>query len=327
MKKNLLLFLGLFIPAIEYAQSFVVNPSEYVFGIGPSNAMTDIGGSASNGSHFLNDFNTQAIRIGGFLGYRKHISNSFSIKGVLTLAYLYGNDNLSADIYRYKRNQDFRTQIIEPSIQAEYHFFQSKRSHYFIARDTTDLNGIQDVKYVKPSSPWDLYVFGGLGVFYFNPQGEYNGGPTLPPGMNINQWYNLRPLSTEGEGLPGGPPEYSPLAFCIPIGLGLKYTLNLNWSIGLELSDRLWTSTDYIDDTHGNYFSQSEILSYKGPIAAYFANPSRGLEDYQDLTGEERGDPKYNDVYMFIFFCVNYHPVFTHHAGHGTHQNIRYLYN
>lgn len=115
MKKNILLFFALLIPTIEYAQSSShqsADRSEYVFGIGPSNAMTDIGGSASNGTHFLRDFNSQAIRIGGFLGYRKRISSSFSIKGIVTLAELYGNDNLSSNKCRYNRNLDFQTQII-----------------------------------------------------------------------------------------------------------------------------------------------------------------------------------------------------------------------
>jgi len=318
MKKNLLLLFMLIIPAAEYAQSFsdqTVNPSEYVFGIGFSGALTDIGGSPFDGTHFLNDFNTQAVNIGGFLGYRKHISNSFSIKGVLTLAELYGNDDLTRNLFRYKRNQNFRSLIIEPSIQGEYHFFKSKR---WLKGDTMEQNRNRNTEHIKRPF-WDLYVFGGIGVFYFNSQGRYNGGPPPPSGMNTSEWYNLRPLSTEGEGLPNGPQEYSPFAICFPIGVGLKYDLNTNWSIGLELSDRLWTSTDDIDDTHENYFSQSEILKYKGPIAAYFANPSNGLGDYLNLSGQERGDPKHNDVYMFVFLCVNYHPIFTQHAGHGIH--------
>ena len=306
MKKKLLLLFTLIIPVSEYAQSFsdqYPNRSEYVFGIGPSNIMTNIGGSALQGTHFLRDFNLPSIRFGGFLGYRKRISSHFAIKGILTLGEFYGNDNLSSNKCRYNRNQDFRTQITEASIQGEYHLFKSKK---------WKRNGDQ-----RPPH-WDLYFFGGIGEFYFNVQGKYNPGGSPPPkGMNTSEWYNLRPLSTEGEGLPGGPKEYSPFAICFPLGVGLNYVLNANWSIGLEFSDRVWTSTSYMDDTKGNYFNKAEVLQYKGPIAAYFSDPSRGLIEGQDMPGQERGDPKRKDVYMFVFFCVNYHPTFI--MQHGSH--------
>jgi hypothetical protein len=317
MKKNLF---TIFIIAIPFAASSQVlgdqpvNRSEYAFGTGPSNALTDIGGAAIDGSHFLRDFNSKSIRYGGFAGYRKKISRSFSVKGVLTLGELYGNDDLSINTFRSNRNQDFRTFIIEPSVQAEYHLIKPKKA----SKDTVTQNEDNDEQnnQIHRPSRWDLYVFGGLGFFYFNPQGKYNpGGPPPPPGMNTDEWYNLRPLSTEGEGLPGGPSTYSPFAICVPVGIGIKYALNSNWSVGLEFSDRLWTSTDYLDDTHGNYFNQATIAKYKGPIAAYFADPSKGIIQDQDLTGQERGNPKFNDSYMFMFLCVNYHPSFNFHRS------------
>lgn len=137
---------------------------------------------------------------------------------------------------------------------------------------------------------------------YFNPEGKYTNG----------KWYSLRPLSTEGEGLPGGPPEYSPFAFCIPAGLGFKYRIDNNWSLNLEFSTRIWTSTDYLDDTHGTYFSPSEIQQYKGSIAAYFSHPVLGFIPTADGVGQERGDATHNDTYMFMFIGANYH-IDNHH--------------
>lgn len=317
MKKNLFTIFTLIIPFAVYSQSLPdqpVNRSEYAFGLGLSNTLTDIGGAPEDGSHFLRDVNSRSLRYGGFAGYRKRISRSLSVKGILTVAELFGNDNLSGNIYRLNRNQDFRTVIIEPSVQLEYHLIKPKKASKDSAtqsEDAIDQNGP-----VHRPLRWDIYVFGGFGCFYYNPQGKYNpGGPPPPPGMNTSEWYNLRPLSTEGEGLPGGPPAYSPFAICLPLGIGIKYTLNSNWSVGVELSDRLWTSTDYIDDTHGTYFNQAEILKYKGPIAAYFADMAKGLVQDQDLTGQERGNPKYNDSYMFMLLCVNYHPSFNFHKS------------
>lgn len=297
MKKILLFLLSIFlIPLAGFSQFQLnqsLNRSEFTIAIGPSAALTDIGGSPQTGTHFLKDFNPSAIRYAGYLGYRKRISRAFSIKGIVTLADLYGNDKLSSNPVRFNRNQNFRTFLVEPSLQLEYHFFEyNQPGHRYKIKHA---HGFR-------TGAWDAYLFAGVGGFYFNPQGMYTNG----------QWYSLRPLSTEGEGLPGGPPEYSQFAICFPAGLGIKYRINANWSIGLEFSDRLWTSTDYIDDTHGTYFNPTEIQQYKGSIAAYFSHPVLGLIGAQDAVGQERGDPTHNDTYMFMFFCLNYH-INSHH--------------
>jgi len=210
---------------------------------------------------------------------------------MLTGGMLDGNDALSGEEYRHNRNLNFRSPILEVAVEGQYYFYRSSTAghHYHI-------------KHAKGFSNFnmDAYVFAGFGAFFFNPQGEMNG-----------TWYNLRPLSTEGEGLPGGPPTYSQLGICIPAGIGAKYNINPQWSIGLEISDRIWTSSDYIDDAHGVYFNNQEILTYKGPIAAYFADPSLHQINQAippDNVGEPRGDPNHNDTYMFVFVTVSYQP-------------------
>jgi hypothetical protein len=289
--KKLLLFSFLFIPYIgfsQYGRNQSLNRTEYSFGIGPSQFLGDLGGSPGVGTHFLRDFNTGAIRYAGFIGRRQRLGHSFSLRETITAGELYGNDKLSSNIFRNNRNQNFRSILIEPSMQVEYHFYQYDQPghHYKIKR----AHGLRTLTL-------DGYVFAGFGGFYFNPQGKYNG-----------TWYDLRPLSTEGEGLPGGPREYSQFAICFPAGVGVKYLINSQWSVGLEFSDRLWTNTDYLDDTHGNYFDPAEIAKYKGPIAAALSAPVLGLVPGQEAIGQERGDPTHKDSYMFMFFTVNYRP-------------------
>lgn len=300
MKKLLLLLVLLAFGAVpgysQYLLNQTLNRDEFVFGIGPSATLSDVGGSPSNGTHFLRDWNPSATRFGGFFGYRKRLGNAFSVKGIVTVAELYGNDDLSSDPVRFNRNLNFKTLVIEPSAQFEYHFYQYNHGgHRYRIRHAHGFH----------SGAMDAYIFAGVGGFYFNPEGKYTNG----------QWYSLRPLSTEGEGLPGGPSQYSPFAFCVPAGLGFKFRLNTDWSMGLELSTRLWTSTDYLDDAHGNYFSKSEIQQYKGTVAAYFSDPALGLIPGQDLPGQERADPTHNDTYMFAFLCVNYHLSSRHRWG------------
>ncbi len=59
------------------------------------------------------------------------------------------------------------------------------------------------------------YLFGGISVFYFNPYA------TDPAGDKVY----LRPLSTEGEGLPMYPDrkEYSLVNMAFPFGGGFKF--------------------------------------------------------------------------------------------------------
>ncbi len=292
MKKILLFsFLSLSIPFTGYSQyelNHTLNRSEYTGGLGFSQFLGDLGGSSQIGTHFLRDWNFGAIRYGGFFGYRRRIGHAWSARAALTIARLYGNDQLSSELYRHNRNQNFRSLIFEPSFQAEYHFYQyDQAGHRYKIRHAHGFRSLA----------LDAYLFAGVGAFYFNSQAKFNG-----------VWYDLRPLSTEGEGLPGGPKSYSPIAISFPAGIGMKYLINIQWSVGMELSDRLWTSSDYIDDTHGSYFSPSEIGAYKGPVAAALSHPVLGTVPGQDIVNTERGDPTHNDSYMFLFFTVNYRP-------------------
>jgi len=268
--------------------------NEWVFGAGPSQFLGDVGGSPKIGTHFLEDFNPQAIRYGGMIGYRYFINSDFSIKATFTGAMVSGNDAYSSEEYRHNRNINFRSPIMELSAQGEYFFYKSSHiGHRY---------HIQHAKGFKRFNI-DGYVFLGIGGFYFNPQGQY---------QNNGAWYNLRPLHTEGEGMTGGPAEYNQVALCVPAGLGFKYNITPNFSVGLEISDRLWTGSDYIDDTHNKYYSNSAILTQYGPIAAYFADPSLHAINQPDIqpdnTGQERGDYKHNDTYMFTFLTVTYSP-------------------
>jgi len=305
MKKLLLLLLVIVtsVPYIGYSQGNAydayhsLNRDEFTLGLGASQFLGDLGGSPQVGTHFLRDFNFGSVRYGGYFGYRKRINKSFALKGVVTVGEFAGSDVLTANAVRNNRNISVRSLILGPSVQAEYYFYQHDHpGHRYKIQHASGF----------ASMAIDAYLFVGAGLDYYNPQSEYNG-----------KWYNLRSLSTEGEGLPGGPPTYSPIAFSVPAGIGMKYLLSHQWSIGIEISDRLWVSSDYLDDTHGNYFSTSEIQKYKGSAAAYFADPSKGLIVGQDYVGQERGDPTHNDSYMFMFLSLNYRPGGYHERRHN----------
>jgi len=278
----------------QYSWNRFTNRNEYLLGFGASQFLGDLGGSKTIGTHFLKDFNFGSIREAFELGYRYHINPYFAAKFMLTGAYVHGEDRFSEEAYRHNRNLNFRSPIVELSAQYEYYFYRNSTiGHRYHIKHA---HGFQ--RFAA-----DAYIFIGFGAFWFNPQGQYVNGA----------WYNLRPLSTEGEGLQNGPSKYLPLAICVPIGIGFKYSINPQWNVGLEISDRIWTSSDYIDDTHGTYYDNAAIKQDRGDIAAYFADPSLG-EIQQAIppngTGQKRGDPNHNDTYMFTYITVSYSPPF-----------------
>ena len=102
---------------------------------------------------------------------------------------------------------------------------------------------------------------------------------------NIDQqWYSLRPLHTEGQGMEGNKTKfqkdgktYSPVALCFPLGFGLEKAFNSDLGLKIEASYR-FTNTDYLDDVSGFYHNRNEIENEYGTIAAVMSGTSSGWE-------------------------------------------------
>jgi len=132
------------------------------------------------------------------------------------------------------------------------------------------------------------YVFGGISAFYFNPFAEDpNGNKVL-----------LRPLSTEGQGLPmySDRKQYSNVNLAFPIGGGIKAFLGQKLMLTGELGFR-YTNTDYLDDVSKSYVNLDTLTSYKGKLAKAMAY--RGSDRNNPQYGFQRGDTKTNDWYWF----------------------------
>jgi hypothetical protein len=204
---------------------------------------------------------------------------------MLSFAMVSGNDALSKDAIRQNRNLNFRSPIIELSVQAEYYFISE------VAKNLYTIGGLNSRKKRRKLS---AYVFGGIGTFYYNPKEQLNG-----------IWYSVRKYHVEGQGLPGGPKQFSNVNVAIPIGLGFKEQLDKRLSVGFEFGIRK-TFTDYIDGVSGTYYDRTKLIQAYGPIAAALADPNLGKIDGATNTGQKRGDSKYKDSYMFLTFNVGY---------------------
>lgn len=261
---------------------------EIVGGLGVTNFLGDLGGANSIGTHFLRDYDFPSLRPIIHAGFRYKDSRYWAVKGSLNFGWISGNDRLTSEIYRQNRNLSFRSPIGEISVQAEGYFTGEKQGHLY------KIKNVKGWKNLEISG----YGFAGLGVTFFNPRGKYQG-----------KWYSLQKLGTEGQGI-GGPKKYHRATMVFPVGIGGKYAINKQWSVGLEFGVR-YTLTDYMDDVSGVYFDNDSIRAVRGDVAAHFADPSLGIIGPFDGisvtgTGQQRGNPKDDDAYLFTFVTVGY---------------------
>lgn len=137
------------------------------------------------------------------------------------------------------------------------------------------------------------YFFAGIGGFYFNPFAEDPAG---------NKQY-LRPLSTEGQGLPMYPERkpYSLVNMSFPLGGGMKFFIGKTLMVTPEIGFR-YTNSDYIDDVSKSYVNLDTLRAYKGSLSramSYRGNTLSTWDGNYKNDGFQRGDTKSNDWYWF----------------------------
>jgi opacity protein-like surface antigen len=166
----------------------------------------------------------------------------------------------------YTRNLSFRADNFEWNVQAMWQLFN---------------------KYARYNRPTlNPYAFIGVGLTTNNPKANLNG-----------EWYNLRPLQTEGN-------VYSSVVFVLPAGLGLTYHLNSNWDISAEYGYRI-TFNDYLDDVSTTHLGVDNISD---PVRRALSDrrPEIGLEPVP--AGNQRGNPASKDWYLIAGLKVTYSP-------------------
>lgn len=164
----------------------------------------------------------------------------------------------------FARNLNFKTNVLELTVCGELNVLEP------------------EVYYTYP------YLFAGVGIFHFNPYTTDKNGEKV----------YLRPLGTEGQGIPeaGNKKMYSLFQLCIPFGAGAKMRINEQWEAGFELGFRK-TFTDYIDDVSTRYANPEILLATRGAQA--FELAYRGPSANLPKGGEIRGNSKKKDLYYF----------------------------
>lgn len=120
-------------------------------------------------------------------------------------------------------------------------------------------------------------------MFTYNPQADLAG-----------ERVNLRDFGTEGQA-PGA--EYGRFSWATSYGMGIKWSLNHEWSINMELGIRN-AHTDYLDDVSTVYPNLELLNIVRGPSALRLSNPAvvSGIGE----EGRQRGNSKNNDTYVLF---------------------------
>lgn len=282
--------LMLFFTASVYAQSsnfntqrnWAMNKKEVTLGLGATSFLGDLGGANQIGTDYsLRDIDFNSTHFGGSLGFRYRFHPYYATSTIVNLGMIRGNDALTAEPVRNLRNLHFRSFFVNLSQRFEIIVLANEK----IGRryNIPGLKGFTDHNE-------QLYLFGGIGLMYYNPKASYNGS-----------WVTLRDMHTEGQGMAGGPQEYKRITATIPLGVGFRMGINRMWRVGLELS-YVKTFSDYIDDVHGVYYDPATIAQYYGPTAAYLSNPSSNPSSFEP--GSQRGDKQKDAIFYANIIIV-----------------------
>jgi opacity protein-like surface antigen len=230
------------------------------------------------GSYYLGDLNRAHLNSltqpAGGVVYRYNFNPRFDIKANLLFGSVKGDDSQSGVNSQITRNLAFKSPITELAAELEFNFLE-----YTLGNSKT---------------PWTPYVFGGLAGFRFNPQAEIG-----------DNYYNLQPLGTEGQGTSANSSKkYKLTQVSLPFGLGVKFTIARMIGFSVEWGWRK-TFTDYIDDCSKTYVDPQILSTMYGPVSAYLSDPSINTDHSQNI-GKQRGDSSTKDWYSFAGIMITF---------------------
>lgn len=252
----------LLIQTTQAQMESIVQEGEFGIGIGAA--------------HYFGDLNTRARinrpkpAVTAF--FRKQFGNYIALRVGATFAQLGYSDVYNKDNeYQQRRNLSFNSNIWELAVQGDFNFFK------FVPGD--------------PMYAFTPYVTLGVGAFNYDPYTYLKG-----------QKYFLRPLGTEGQGSPLYPDrkQYSTMAMCLPIGVGIKYSLTEKINLGFEILYR-FTTTDYLDDVSKTYAPDAFAQTLPdGSPTVWYQLQDRSYEtgDPIGIKGRQRGYQNQRDQYV-----------------------------
>lgn len=237
-------------------------------------------------AHYFGDLNTRASinrpkpAVGVF--YRKQFNNYLALRVSAHYAQLGYSDIYSKNKYQNTRNLSFNSDIMEFAVHGDFNFFK------FVPGD--------------PEYSFTPFVTIGVGVFSYNPYAYLNGRKVF-----------LRPLGTEGQNIKYKGADgkvrkpYGSTAICIPIGLGIKYSINNNLNLSFQIAQRL-TTTDYLDDVSSTYVGINKFPPLNGQPSTAGILQDRSFEKGVPIgiEGVQRGWSNQKDQYIIAEVGISF---------------------
>src|SRR5690625_3048832 len=283
------------------------------FSLGATIGFTDLWGDVGTKSpidHYINSnfYNDPLKNMRGmvhFFGRYTYVPG-ISFRAGIGYGQLYATDAWNEDkalktqnynddaVQRYVRNLDVHVNIWEASLLFEFAPLQ------LIDWST----GRIAPRRVQP------YLIAGISGFHFNPRGTYKDLVT-----GTETLVELQPLRTEGQGFKSPdidfPDHYSLWSGAGVAGLGLRFDIKSNFTIGLEYQLRM-TMTDYLDDVSGEYIDPFyfDIAHQGNPKQAYLsrrmADKSRevipGMENVPGSLRGSEGNDMFSSVSITLYW-------------------------
>ncbi|MFT5513154.1 MAG: opacity protein-like surface antigen [Bacteroidia bacterium] len=202
--------------------------------------------------------------------------------------------------YNFTPYWSYRPSIVHAKISgSDANFSDYKFRNLSFESDIWEVNNMLEFNFLPfgsriLSKDFSSYVTLGLTVFRHNPKAIFN-----------DQTFALRDLRTEGQ---SSKEQYGLIQLAIPFGGGVKYNVNKNLVIGLEVAWRK-TFTDYLDDASTVYPDLQEQRDQFGTVSANMSDRSwevEGVGEPLSVAGDERGDPGIKDFYFIAAFSITY---------------------
>ncbi len=216
---------------------------------------------------------TRFIKPAGMIALNRDLGNQWRFR----LNYIHGGaagaDSVASNRSVRNRNLSFKSPLDEISAQIVFRPIK----HGLTAR-------------------YHPYLFAGIGGLHFNPKAVLN-----------DITYNLQPLGTEGQNIPGGDygDPYSLWTLSIPFGVGMQFMLSENWDLGIEVGyHKLFT--DYLDDVSKKYPPKALLTQAPdGELAVLFSDRTltTSLKD-----GLDRGNDQFDDGFMHATIFLTWYP-------------------
>lgn len=234
--------------------------------------------------HYFGDLNTRAHlnrpKVAANLFFRKNINNYIAVRVGATFAKLgYSDIYNKYNQFMFERNLSFNSNVWEVALQGDFNFFRFMPG--------------------EPDANFTPYITFGIGAFSYDPYAYLQG-----------QKVYLRPLGTEGQGSALYPDRkpYGSVAMSIPLGGGIKYSINEKINIGFEILHR-FTTTDYLDDVSKTYVDPAVFPPNPdgSPSTAYLlSDRSYELGEPIGIPGRQRGNSKQKDQFATAMLYISF---------------------